>query len=273
MTRPSASDVAAVAAELWLAERELRTIRQLSLRHPDMTIEDAYSIQRALVALKVADGRTIKGRKVGLTSQVMQRAVSIDEPDFGALLDDMFFADGSSVPLGRFIRPRIEVELAFVLGRALQGPGVTLAEVLAATDHVVPAMEILDSRVEMADPKTGHRRTIVDTISDNAANAGVVLGPQRLGPAELDLRWVPALLKRNGVIEESGVSAAVLDHPGHAVAWLANRLAGYGISLSPGEVVLSGSFTAAVHAEPGDQFVADFGPLGTVSISFDKAER
>lgn len=271
MMRPSPTDVDCVAAELHRAERERQTIRQLSLRYPEMTVEDAYAVQRALVARKVADGRIIKGRKVGLTSKTMQRAVLIEEPDFGAIFDDMFFEDGGLVPPDRFIRPRIEVELAFVLGRALRGPEVTLSEVLAATDHIVPAMEILDSRVQMADPETGHRRTIVDTIADNAANAGLVLGPQRLSVDAIDLRWVPALLLRNDIIEESGVSAAVLDHPGHAVAWLANRIAGYDISLSAGDVVLSGSFTAAIHAEPGDTFVADFGSLGTVSISFAKA--
>ncbi|MGD1257155.1 2-oxo-hept-4-ene-1,7-dioate hydratase [Mycobacterium seoulense] len=268
MTRPSPADIDVLAAELHRAEHERRTISQLSLRFPEMTVEDAYAVQRALVELKVADGRVIKGRKVGLTSKTMQRAVSIDEPDFGALFDDMFFADGGRVPLGRFIRPRIEVELAFVLGHALRGPDVTAADVVAATDHVVPAMEILDARVDLTDRETGHRRTIVDTIADNAANAGLVLGSQAVRPAELDLRWVPALLLRNGVIEESGVSAAVLDNPAHAVAWLANRIAGYGISLSGGDVVLSGSFTAAIFADPGDEFVADFGELGTVSITF-----
>jgi 2-oxo-hept-3-ene-1,7-dioate hydratase len=236
-----------------------------------MTIEDAYAVQRELVALKVADGRIVKGRKIGLTSKVMQRAVLIDEPDYGALFDDMFVEDGGCVPVGRFIRPRVEVELAFVLGESLHGPGVTLFDVLRATEFVTPALEILDARVQMSDPETGHLRTIVDTIADNAADAGLVLGGRVVRPLDIDLRWVAALLLRNGTIEESGVAAAVLNHPGNGVAWLANRLAPHGVSLEVGEVILSGSFTKPVFAEPGDTFVADYGPLGTVAVSFDRA--
>src|SRR5690606_39568331 len=138
--------------------------RHLSRHEPEMTVEDADAVQRVLVDLKIADGRVLKGRKIGLTSKVMQRAVSIDEPDYGALFDDMFFEDGGQVPVGRFIRPRIEVELAFVLGAPLTGPGVTLFDVLRATEFVTPALEILDARVQMSDPETGHLRTIVDTI-------------------------------------------------------------------------------------------------------------
>ncbi|MDT5335238.1 MAG: 2-oxo-hept-3-ene,7-dioate hydratase, partial [Mycobacterium sp.] len=271
MTRPTDAELADIARRLYEAEKDRTPIRQLSLDFPDMTIEDAYAVQRALVALKVADGRKIKGRKIGLTSKVMQRTVSIDEPDYGALFDDMFVSDGGRVALGRFIRPRVEVELAFVLGEALAGPDVTLFDVLRATEFVTPALEILDARVQMSDPETGHLRTIVDTISDNAANAGLVLGGRVVRPLDVDLRWVAALLLRNGVIEESGVAAAVLNHPGNGVAWLANRLAPHDVSLQPGEVILSGSFTKPVFAEPGDVFVADYGPLGTVSVAFDRS--
>lgn len=269
MTRPAEDDIADIAGRLYAAERDGRPIRQLSLDYPDMTVENAYAVQRALVALKVADGRKVKGHKIGLTSKVMQRAVSISEPDYGALFDDMFVEDGGRVALGRFIRPRVEVELAFVLGDELAGPDVTLFDVLRATEFVTPALEILDARVQMTDPETGHLRTIVDTISDNAANAGIVLGGRVVRPMDVDLRWVAALLLRKGVIEESGVAAAVLNHPGNGVAWLANRLAPHGVSLQPGEVILSGSFTKPVFAEPGDVFVADYGPLGTVSVAFD----
>ncbi|WP_396903577.1 2-oxo-hept-4-ene-1,7-dioate hydratase [Mycolicibacterium phlei] len=268
MSHPNSDEIAAIARRLYVAEQTREPIRQLSLDYPEMTVEDAYAVQRVLVDLKIADGRVLKGRKIGLTSKVMQRAVSIDEPDYGALFDDMFFEDGGQVPVGRFIRPRIEVELAFVLGAPLTGPGVTLFDVLRATEFVTPALEILDARVQMSDPETGHLRTIVDTIADNAANAGLVLGGRVFRPLDVDLRWVAALLSRNGVIEESGVAAAVLNHPGNGVAWLANRLAPYGVSLQPGEVILSGSFTKPVFAEPGDTFVADYGPLGTVSLSF-----
>jgi 2-oxo-hept-3-ene-1,7-dioate hydratase len=270
MTRPGSAETAEIARRLYTAEQERKPIRQLSLDYPDMTIDDAYAIQRVLVELKVADGRVVEGRKIGLTSKVMQRAVSIDEPDYGALFDDMFFQDGGHVPAGRFIRPRVEVELAFVLGEALRGPGVTLSDVMRATDYVRPALEILDARVQMSDPETGHLRTIVDTIADNAADAGLVLGGKQFGPHDADLRWVAALLMRNGTIEESGVSAAVLDHPANGVVWLANRLASHGVSLQAGEVILSGSFTKPVFAEPGDTFVADYGPHGTVSVVFDR---
>ena len=270
MTRPAEDELADIARRLYEAERTRTPIRQLSLDYPDMTIEDAYAVQRALVALKVADGREIKGRKIGLTSKVMQRAVSIEEPDYGALFDDMFVEDGGRVAVGRFIRPRVEVELAFILGETLRGPAVTLFDVLRATEFVTPALEILDARVQMSDPETGHLRTIVDTIADNAADAGLVLGGRVVRPMDVDLRWVAALLLRNGTIEETGVAAAVLNHPGNGVAWLANRLAPHGVSLGRGEVILSGSFTKPVFAEPGDTFVADYGALGTVSVVFDR---
>ena len=263
--------IADAARRLDEADRTRTPIRQLSLQYPEMTIADAYAVQHAWVAAKLAAGRTLRGRKIGLTSRAMQQAVSITEPDYGALFDDMFFDDGSVVPHDRFIRPRVEVELAFVLGRPLEGPGVTLFDVLGATDYVTPALEILDARVQMSDPETGHLRTIVDTISDNAADAGLVLGGRPVRPLDVDLRWVCALLYRNGQIEESGVAAAVLNHPGNGVAWLANRLAPYGVGLEAGQVVLSGSFTRPVHAEDGDQFHADYGPLGSVGCRFARS--
>lgn len=268
-----AGAVADAASRLYEAERTRTPIRQLSLQYPDMTIDDAYAVQRALVELKIADGRTVRGRKIGLTSKVMQRAVSISEPDYGALFDDMFFDDGGTVPANRFIRPRVEVELAFVLGETLKGPGVTLYDVLRASEYVTPALEILDARVQMSDPDTGHLRTIVDTISDNAADAGIVLGGNVVRPHDVDLRWVGALLLRNASIEESGLAAAVLGHPGHGVAWLANRLAPHDVALQAGEIILAGSFTKPVFAEPGDTFVADYGPLGTVSVYFEPPAR
>jgi 2-oxo-hept-3-ene-1,7-dioate hydratase len=273
MRRPGPGEIDDIARRLYAAERNRKPIRQLSLEFPHMTVEDAYAVQRALVGLKVADGRVVRGRKIGLTSKVMQRAASIDEPDYGAIFDDMFIEDGGHVPLGRFIRPRIEVELAFILGETLRGPGVTLFDVLRATEFVTPALEILDARVQMSDPDTGHLRTIVDTIADNAANAGLVLGGRVFRPLDVDLRWVAALLLRNGTIEESGVAAAVLNHPGNGVAWLANRLAPHDVSLQNGDVILSGSFIKPVFAEPGDSFVADYGPLGTVSVLFDPRSR
>jgi 2-oxo-hept-3-ene-1,7-dioate hydratase len=198
----------------------------------------------------------------------MQQAVSITEPDYGVLLDDMVFEHGSEIPTARFIRPRVEVELAFVLNEGLGGADLTIEDVLNATEYVVPALEILDARVQMADPETGHLRTIVDTISDNAADAGVVVGRHRVDPREVDLQWVAAVLRLNGIVEESGVSAAVLDHPANGVVWLAAKLAHHGVSLEPGQLILSGSFTRPVHATSGDTFCADYGPMGTIECRF-----
>jgi 2-oxo-hept-3-ene-1,7-dioate hydratase len=257
-----------IAVLLRRAEAAREPIRQPSLDEPALTIEDAYAVQRAGVEIKLAEGRRLLGRKIGLTSRTMQQAVSIDEPDYGALYDDMFFDDGSDLPYDRFIRPRVEVELAFVLGDALKGPGCTKFDVLRATEYITPALEILDARVQMADPETGRTRTIVDTIADNAADAGLVLGGRVVRPMDVDLRWVSALLYRNGVIEESGVAAAVLNHPANGVAWLANKLAPHGVTLEAGQVILSGSFTRPVHAYDGDAFHADFGPLGNITCRF-----
>jgi 2-oxo-hept-3-ene-1,7-dioate hydratase len=260
--------VADAARALSEAERTRTPMGQLSLQHPEMTIEDAYAIQRVFVDAKLAEGRRLIGRKIGLTSRAMQQAMSIDEPDFGALLDDMVFQDGAEIPIDRFIRPRVEVELAFVLGESVSGPGCTSLDILRAVEFVVPALEILDARVQMTDPMTGHSRTIVDTIADNAADAGLVVGGRASRPLDLDIRWVAALLSRNGVIEESGVAAAVLNHPANSAAWLANKLAEYGVSLEAGQLIMTGSFTRAVHAYAGDVFQADYGPLGTVTCRF-----
>ncbi|MCW2526886.1 MAG: 2-oxo-hepta-3-ene,7-dioic acid hydratase hydratase [Pseudonocardiales bacterium] len=257
------------ARRLDQAERDRVTIPQLSLQYPEMTIEDAYAVQRSWVDHKLSLGRVLKGRKIGLTSRAMQQAVSITEPDYGAIFDDMFFADGGKVPTARFIRPRVEVELAFILDQDLTGPGITIYDVLDATRYVTPALEILDARVQMSDPETGHLRTIVDTVSDNAADAGIILGGRAVRPLEVDLRWVSALLYVNGVIEESGVAAAVLNHPANGVAWLANKLAPYGVPLEAGQVILAGSFTRPVHAYSGDTFHADYGPLGAITCQFE----
>ena len=250
------------------AEKSREQIRALSLDHPEITIEDAYAIQRQWVALKIADGRVLKGHKIGLTSRAMQVSSNISEPDYGALLDDMFFEEGSDIPFQRFIVPRVEVELAFVLAKPLRGPNCTLFDVYNATDYVIPALEIIDARSHNVDPETQRPRKVFDTISDNAANAGVVMGGRPIKPDALDLRWISALLYRNGVIEESGVSAAVLNHPAKGVAWLANKLAPYGVCLEAGQVILGGSFTRPVAARRGDTFHVDYGPMGCISCRF-----
>ncbi|BBF84264.1 2-oxo-hepta-3-ene-1,7-dioic acid hydratase [Aquitalea magnusonii] len=256
------------ARRLHQAEQQREQIRQISLDYPDITIEDAYAIQRCWVEMKLAEGRTIKGHKIGLTSRAMQMSSQINEPDYGTLLDDMFFNDGSDIPTSRFIVPRVEVELAFILGKELKGPDITLFDVYQATDFVIPALEIIDARSQSIDPTSGRPRKVFDTISDNAANAGVVMGGRPVKPSELDLRWVSALMYRNGVIEESGVAAAVLNHPANGVAWLANKLAPFDVSLKPGQVILGGSFTRPVPARAGDTFHVDYGPLGAISCRF-----
>jgi len=257
-----------IAGRLHQAEQSRVQIRQISLDYPEITIEDAYAVQKEWVALKLAEGRSIKGHKIGLTSKAMQASSQISEPDYGTLLDDMFFGDGTDIPFERFIVPRVEVELAFVLGKRLEGSNCTIFEVLNATEYVIPAVEIIDARCHQLDPETKRPRKVFDTISDNAANAGIVMGGRPVKPLEVDLRWVSALCYRNGVIEESGVSAAVLNHPANGVAWLTRRLAPHGVALEPGEVILSGSFTRPVSVSVGDTFHIDYGGLGAISFRF-----
>jgi len=260
--------IQALARELHQVEKTRQQVEHFSKRYPGMSIEDGYAVQHAWVALKLAEGRVIKGHKIGLTSRAMQLASQITEPDYGALLDDMFFRDGSDIPVQRFILPRVEVELAFILGKPLRGPDVTLFDVLGATDYVVPAIEIIDARIEQFDRVSKAPRQVMDTIADNAANAGIVLGGRPVKPDAVDLRWSGALLYKNGVIEESGLAAAVLNHPANGVAWLANKLAPHGESLAAGEVVLGGSFTRPVAGAAGDVFHADYGPLGAIAFRF-----
>jgi len=257
-----------LARELYAARKSRTQVRHFSKRFPQMTVEDGYAVQRAWVALEVKDGRTIKGRKIGLTSRAMQQASQIDEPDFAPLMDDMFFAQGTDIPISRFIAPRVEVELAFILGKPLKGPGVTLFDVLSATDYVTPAIEIIDARIEQFDRETKVMRKVFDTISDFAANAGIVLGGRPVKPTEVDLRWVGALLYKNGVIEETGLAAGVLNHPANGVAWLANKIAAFDEQLNAGDVVLAGSFTRPTAAQAGDNFHVDYGPLGSVALRF-----
>lgn len=264
----SASAVQDYARLLDQAETVRAPIRQISMAHPDMTMDDGYAIQSAWVELKLARGRSAIGRKIGLTSRAMQKAANITEPDYGVLLDDMLFHAGDDIPLDRFIEPRLEVELAFFLSRPLEGPEVTLEEVLAATDHVRPALELIDMRIDRVDAATGTTRKAFDTIADNAANAGVILGRDAFRIDEFDPRRVGAWIERNGVIEESGLSAAVLGHPATGIAWLARKLSRHGIALEPGQIILCGSFTAPVGGVRGDEFTVDYGPLGTISTRF-----
>ncbi|GAB1437463.1 2-oxo-hepta-3-ene-1,7-dioic acid hydratase [Providencia sp.] len=260
--------ISQIAQRLNQAEKSREQIRQISLDHPEMTIDDAYAIQKEWVGLKIAEGRVLKGHKIGLTSKAMQASSQIDEPDYGALLDDMFFDDGCDIPTDRFIVPRIEVELAFVLAKPLRGPNCTIFDVYNATDYVIPALELIDARCHNVDPQTNRPRKVFDTISDNAANGAVILGGRPIKPRDLDMRWISALLYRNGVIEESGVAAAVLNHPANGVAWLANKLAPHNVQLEPGQIILGGSFTRPVPARKGDVFHVDYGNMGSISCRF-----
>jgi 2-oxo-hept-3-ene-1,7-dioate hydratase len=264
----SADDIQSCATRLHEAEKTRKQIRQLSQDYPTITIGDAYAIQKAWVDIKLGEGRIVRGHKIGLTSKAMQSALDIDEPDSGVLLDDMFFADGGLVPSDRFIATRVEAELAFIMNKRLAGPDCTMFDVLNATDFVVPALEILDTRIERVDQKTKATRKIFDTIADNAANAGIVLGGRPIRPLEADLRWIGALCFRNGQLEETGLAAGVLNHPATAVAWLANRIAPLGLALEPGQVVLAGSFIRPIETRKGDTIQADYGTYGSVSCYF-----
>ncbi|WP_418316133.1 2-oxo-hept-4-ene-1,7-dioate hydratase [Piscinibacter sakaiensis] len=265
---PEAIEHAALARELHDAERTAVQIAQFSKRFPSMEMADSYAIQREWMKLKLADGRRVIGHKIGLTSRAMQLASQITEPDYGTLLDDMLLRDGSEIETARFIVPRFEVEFAFILARTLEGPNVSLFDVLNATDYVVPALELIDARIEQFDRVSKAPRKVLDTIADNAANAAIVMGGRPMKPDAVDWRWAGALLFKNGVIEESGLGAAVLNHPGNGVAWLANKLAPHGERLQAGEIVLGGSFTRPVPCAVGDVFHADYGPLGSISVRF-----
>src|SRR5271165_1948694 len=260
--------VRTLAKRLYDARKGRTQLRHFSAQHPGMSVQDGYAIQGEWVKLEMADGRTIKGRKIGLTSRAMQLSSQITEPDYAPLMDDMFFENGSDIPFEKFIAPRVEVELAFVLRENLRGPGTTLFDVLKATEYIMPALEIIDARIEQFDRETKAPRKVFDTIADFAANAGIVLGGRPVKPDAVDLRWVGALLYKNAVIEETGLAAAVLNHPATGVAWLANRIAPYGERLDAGDIILSGSFTRPTQALRGDVLQADYGPLGNISMRF-----
>lgn len=264
----SSADIQSAAALLDAAERTRVQTGLLSLRHPRMSMDDAYAVQAAWVEMKIAAGRKVIGRKIGLTSKAMQQALSIDIPDSGILFDDMAFADGATIPADRFIQPRVEAEVAFVLKAPLRGADVTVRDVLNATDYVIPSLEILDTRILRIDPETRQARTIVDTIADNAANAGIVTGGRWMHPDSVDLRWMGAIVSRNGSVEETGLGAGVLNHPALGIVWLAQRLALYGEGLDAGQIILSGSFIRPIEARHGDTITADFGSCGTVSCFF-----
>ncbi len=249
------------AESLLEAERTRTPVVQLSKTYPNIAIEDSYAIQADVTRRKIAGGAKLIGHKIGLTSKAMQQSSGIDEPDYGHLLDNMIVADGAKVKHADYCVPRVEPELAFVLGKPLKGPGIGLLDVLRATEYIVPAIEIIDARVQ-------NPRKIYDTVADNGAAAGIIIGGRPVGPNDIDLRWVGAVFYRNSEIEETGLAAGVLGHPALGIAWLANKVGPFGTVLEPGHIMLSGSFTRPVWAAKGDTLHADFGPLGALAVQF-----
>jgi 2-oxo-hept-3-ene-1,7-dioate hydratase len=249
------------AAQLMQASQDRVPIPQLSRSFPQMTLDDAYRVQEYWIEARVAQGARVVGHKIGLTSRAMQMASKMTEPDYGRILDDAFFQDGAAIPAGRFIKPRLEVELAFIMGQDLSGAGTQIYDVMRAVEFVVPALEIIDYRTEVP-------RAIVDTIADNAAFGAIVVGGRLIRPMDVDIRWIGATLGKNGVIEESGVSAAIMGHPAAGVAWLVNKLHAVGGGLQKGQIVLGGSFTRPVDVAEGDVIQADYGPLGAIGVRF-----
>jgi len=254
--------IAQLADELAAADRDKTVIPRITARHPDATIDDSYAIQGVWRDTMLASGRRLVGRKIGLTSKAMQQATGITEPDYGVMFDDTVYDTGAQIEFDRFSNVRIEVELAFVLKEPLEGPHCTLFDVLRATEYVTPALEVLNSHIEL------EGRTIVDTISDNAAYGGMVLGGIPMRPDQIDLRWVSAMLYRNEQIEETGVAAGVLNHPATGVAWLANKFHQHGARLEAGEIILAGSFTRPMWVQRGDSVLCDYREMGTITCRF-----
>lgn len=269
----TADQIVEIAADHEAARVTAVPCDPVTRRFPDITLEDAYAIQAAWIDLQVADGAVIRGHKIGLTSRAMQMAMNINEPDFGALLDHMFIPNGGSIAAADHLDPKIEVEFAFVLSQDLVphqlGRDLTTDDVYAATSHIVPALELIDARSHRVHPDDGRTRTVRDTIADNAANSGIVVGSEQVSVDEArngDLRWAGAIAYRNGVVEETGLGAGVLDDPAMGIVWLANRLQRLGIALVAGETILAGSFTRPMDCRPGDHFRVDFGYLGTLEL-------
>lgn len=261
-------EIQQLAKQMQQAYQSRTPMRPLTVTRPGIALEDGYAVQSAWIDLKVAAGARVVGHKIGLTSKAMQSTSLVNEPDYGALLDDTLYEDGIDIPAGTFLAPRVEIELAFVMRSELRGPNCTVFDVLNATEFVTPAIEVLDSRIEKVDPVSKQARTIVDSICDNAGYAALITGGRPFRPSDTDLRWIAGLCLRNGQIEETGVSAGVLGNPANAIAWLVNKFAAHGATMKAGEVLLSGSFIRPVAASPGDTFHADFGPFGSVSCHF-----
>lgn len=252
-----------LAEELIEAEKSKQPIAPISERFADLSVSDAYQIQLEIMKQKLADGRRVIGKKVGLTSVAMQTMLGVDEPDYGHLFDDMRVENGETVKVSEMLIPRVEAEIGFILEEDLVGPNVTYMDVLLATKYVLPTIEIIDSRI--ADWKI----RLIDTVADNGSSAKVVVGDKLSTIEGLDLRSVGMVLYKNDELVATGSGAAALGHPAHAIAWLANKLHEFGIQLKAGELILPGALSAALNVTHGDSIVANFGPLGSVSVSFE----
>jgi 2-keto-4-pentenoate hydratase len=250
------------AAQLAQAEATKVGIDPLIVSDPEITVDEAYYIQLENIKKKLEAGQKIVGKKIGLTSVAVQKMLGVDEPDYGHLLDTMVVENGGTIDTKNMLQPKVEGEIAFILKKDLKGPNVTAVDVIQATDYVVPALEIVDSRIQ--DWKISLR----DTVSDNASSGLYVLGGKPTKLEDINLELVGMALYQNGDVANTGVGAAALGNPATCVAWLANRLADYDITLKAGEVILSGALSGMVAANPGDNFVARFAHLGQVSVNF-----
>lgn len=251
-----------VASELRRAEAERVAISPLTTTYPEITVEDAYKIQLENVTVRLAEGRKVIGKKIGLTSKGMQRLLGVGEPDYGHLLEDMLIVEGEPCRRNELIYPRIEGELAFILKDTLKGPGITIADVYRATEGVMPAFEIVDSRI------VDWKIKLADTVADNASSARLVLGGHMLPIRDVDLRLVGMVMEKNGDVVSTGAGAAVWGQPAAAVAWLANKMAAFDIALHAGEIVLSGAVTAAETVSAGDVYTVSFDGLGSLNQRF-----
>jgi 2-keto-4-pentenoate hydratase len=252
-----------LAADLAQAERSREPINPLTTGNPAIDVVDAYEIQLINIRQRVAEGARVVGHKVGLSSKAMQQMMGVDEPDYGHLLDEMEVFEDTPVKAGRYLYPRVEVEVGFILADDLPGAECTEDDVLAATGAFAPSIELIDTRI------SDWKIKLCDTIADNASSAGFVLGTQRVSPKDIDIKNIDAVLTRNGEVVAEGRSDAVLGNPVTAVAWLSRKVESFGVRLRKGDIVLPGSCTRAIDARPGDRFVAEFDRLGSVRLTFE----
>ncbi|MFZ0905028.1 MAG: 2-keto-4-pentenoate hydratase, partial [Mycobacterium sp.] len=252
-----------LAADLAEAERSRQPIAPLTAGHPEIDVVDAYEIQLINIRQRVAEGARVVGHKVGLSSLAMQQMMGVDEPDYGHLLDEMQVFENKPVTAANYLYPRVEVEVGFILAHDLPGANCTEDDVIAATEALVPSIELIDTRI------TDWKIALCDTIADNASSAGFVLGAGRVLPTDIDITQIEAELTRNGEVVAKGRSDAVLGNPVTAVAWLARKVESFGVRLRAGDIVLPGSCTRATDARPGDNFIAEFAGLGSVRLSFE----